>query len=92
MVLRRHGILLSFCSYHWYAFSSQIWMGALGTIYKTTQMNPNEKRDFYKSLRERVYQLRMAHLFEEPCSLYEEDDDFWDCRLTYDNDECGDSV
>ena len=24
--------------------SSQIWLGTLGTIYKTTQMNPDEKR------------------------------------------------
>tara|TARA_B100000035_G_C20685576_1_gene415952 strand:+ start:359 stop:490 length:132 start_codon:yes stop_codon:yes gene_type:complete len=43
-------------------------------------MNQEEKREFYKSLRERVYQLRMAHLFEEPCPLYEpemEDDEHY---------------
>ena len=52
-------------------------------------MNPAEKRDFYKDLRERISQLRMDHLFEEPCPMYEPewDDDFWDCRLTYDHDE-----
>lgn len=34
-------------------------------------MNSNQKREFYKSLRERIKQLRMQHLFEEPCPLYE---------------------
>ena len=38
-------------------------------------MNKDEKREFYKQLRERIKQLRMEHLFEEPCSLYEPD---WD--------------
>lgn len=47
-------------------------------------MNEEERTEFYRSLRERVYELRMAYLFEEPCPLYE-DDDWWDCRLTYDN-------
>ena len=40
--------------------------------------------------KERIKQLRMAHLFEEPCPLYEpewEEDHCWDCRLTYDYDE-----
>ncbi len=37
-------------------------------------MSDDEKREFYKDLRERIHQLRMAHLFEEPCPLYEEDD------------------
>lgn len=41
----------------------------------------------YKSLRERVYELRIAYLFEEPCPLYEEDDDFWDCRMTAEEDD-----
>jgi len=52
-------------------------------------MNPDEKKKFYKSLRERTYELRMAFLFEEPCPLYEPewDDDLWDCRLTYDQDD-----
>tara|TARA_A200000159_G_scaffold118218_1_gene112030 strand:- start:1109 stop:1273 length:165 start_codon:yes stop_codon:yes gene_type:complete len=52
-------------------------------------MNPNEKRDFYKSLRERIKQLRMDHLFEEPCPMYEPewDDDFWDCRLLTDYED-----
>ena len=34
-------------------------------------MNQDEKREFYKGLRERILQLRMGHLFEEPCPLYE---------------------
>jgi hypothetical protein len=38
-------------------------------------MTDDEKREFYKSLRERIYQLRMAHLFEEPCPFYEPDED-----------------
>lgn len=52
-------------------------------------MDKNEKREFYKSLRERIYQLRMTHLFEEPCPLYEPewDEDLWDCHHRYDYDE-----
>ena len=52
-------------------------------------MDPKEKREFYRSLRERVYHLKMAYLFEEPCPLYEPGwEDFWDCRLTsYDYEE-----
>jgi hypothetical protein len=41
-------------------------------------MNADEKREFYKGLRERIKQLRMEHLFEEPCFMYEpewDDDD-----------------
>jgi hypothetical protein len=37
-------------------------------------MQEDERREFYKGLRERIKQLRMEHLFEEPCPLYEEDD------------------
>lgn len=38
-------------------------------------MKEDEKREFYKGLRERIKQLRMQHLFEEPCPLYEDDED-----------------
>ena len=40
-------------------------------------MDKDEKREFYKGLKERIKQLRMEHLFEERCPLYEptEDDD-----------------
>tara|TARA_Y100000996_G_scaffold334818_1_gene271240 strand:- start:154 stop:279 length:126 start_codon:yes stop_codon:yes gene_type:complete len=38
-------------------------------------MNEDEKREFYKQLRERIRQLRMEFLFEEPCSLYDDDED-----------------
>jgi hypothetical protein len=49
-----------------------------------------ETRDLYKSLRERIYQLRMGHLFEEPG--YESGYDS-DCRMTYDyDDEDGDPI
>jgi len=29
----------------------------------------------YQQLQERVQELKMQYLFEEPCPLYEEDDD-----------------
>ena len=38
-------------------------------------MDKDEKREFYKGLRERINQLRMEHLFEAPCPIYEEEDD-----------------
>ena len=38
-------------------------------------MNEDEKREFYKGLKERIKQLRMQHLFEEPCPLYEDVDE-----------------
>lgn len=34
-------------------------------------MDNDELREFYKQLRERIHQLRMSHLFEEPCPFYE---------------------
>jgi len=39
-------------------------------------MTEDEKREFYKGLKERIKQLRMQHLFEEPCPLYEEEDEY----------------
>tara|TARA_B100001564_G_C20404295_1_gene562624 strand:+ start:270 stop:419 length:150 start_codon:yes stop_codon:yes gene_type:complete len=41
-------------------------------------LNEDEQRELHKQLRERIKQLRMEQLFEEPCSLYddEEDDDY----------------
>jgi len=52
-------------------------------------MNSEESKQFYKEIRERMYELKIAHLFEEPCPLYEPewDDNLWDCRLTYDYEE-----
>ena len=59
-------------------------------------MNPDEKREFHKSLRERIKQLRMDHLFDNRIfsllvsNTYEpewEEDYFWDCRLTYDHED-----
>ena len=38
-------------------------------------MTEDERKEFYKSLRERVYDLRIAYLFEEPCPLYEDEED-----------------
>ena len=47
-------------------------VGNIGNHFQKN-MTEDEKREFYKSLRERIYQLRMGHLFEEPCPLYEPD-------------------
>lgn len=44
----------------------------------------DEIREFYKDLRERIYQLRMGHLFED-APIFE--DHLWDCRLSYDHDD-----
>ena len=38
-------------------------------------MNEEEKKEFYEQLIERVKQTRMDILFEEPCPLYEEEDE-----------------
>ena len=49
-------------------------------------MSEEESREFHKGLRERIHQLRMSHLFEEPCSLMDDDDEddwYWG-RLKYD--------
>lgn len=43
-------------------------------------MNEDEQKEFLRSLRERVYDLKIAYLFEEPCPLYEpemEDDEHY---------------
>ena len=55
-------------------------------------MNSEEKKEthrLYIQLKERIKQLRMGHLFEEPCPIYEPDwdDNFWDCRMIGDYDE-----
>lgn len=51
-------------------------------------MSADEQREFYKGLRERIYQLRMSHLFEEPCTLLDDDEDdwFWG-KLKYDHED-----
>tara|TARA_B100000085_G_scaffold73515_1_gene65993 strand:- start:996 stop:1157 length:162 start_codon:yes stop_codon:yes gene_type:complete len=46
-------------------------------------MKDDEKREFYKSLRERIKQLRMEHLFEKQCPPLELD---WDDEEESDND------
>ena len=38
-------------------------------------LNEDEQRELLKQLRERIKQLRMQYLFEEPCSLYDDDDE-----------------
>jgi hypothetical protein len=38
-------------------------------------MTEEEKRKFYEELKERTEQLRINYLFEEPCPLYEDDED-----------------
>jgi hypothetical protein len=43
-------------------------------------MTEKQEKEFYKSLRERIYDLKIAYLFEEPCPLYEpemEDDEHY---------------
>ena len=57
-------------------------------------MNSEEKQEthrLYIQLKERINQLRMGHLFEEPCPIYEPewDDNFWDCRMIDDYDDEG---
>jgi len=56
-------------------------------------MNPEENNEFYKSLRERIKQLRMYDgILDDSYDDDEEPDVFigdgWDCRLSYDlNDD-----
>ena len=53
-------------------------------------MNNQEEAVFYKELRERVHELRIAYLFEEcfSCPLYEEVTILvWDSRMTYDHED-----
>ncbi len=38
-------------------------------------MNKEERKEFYEQLKERINQLRMINLFEEPCPLYEPDEE-----------------
>ena len=48
-----------------------------------------KSHDLHKQLRERIHELHLGHLFEEPCPIYEPDwdDSLWDCRLTYDHED-----
>ena len=39
-------------------------------------MTKEEREEFYKQLQEKVQSLRMDLLFEEPCPLYEEDEEY----------------
>jgi hypothetical protein len=38
-------------------------------------MNEEQKQESYKQLMERINKLRIECLFEEPCPLYEDDED-----------------
>jgi hypothetical protein len=49
--------------------------GSTGNHSLIIKMTEDELREFYKGLRERIKQLRMEWLFEEP-STYEDDDDY----------------
>jgi len=54
----------------------------MGLNKRNGSMNGNEQdenREFYKQLMERVKQLRMRELFEEPSTYEDEDDD--DCNF-----------
>lgn len=44
-------------------------------------MTEDEKREFYKGLRERIKQLRMEWLFEEPSTYEDEEEDAWQAPL-----------
>ncbi len=46
-------------------------------------MSKEEKEEFYRQIYERTHQLRVQCLFEEPCPLYEDDDDFNGMARTY---------
>jgi hypothetical protein len=47
-----------------------------------------KSHDLHKQLRERILQLRMGYLFEEPCPIYEPGwEESWDCRITYDYED-----
>ena len=50
-------------------------VGSTGNHSLDIKMNEDELREFYKGLRERIKQLRMEWLFEEPCTYEDEDDD-----------------
>ena len=39
-------------------------------------MSKEEREEFYRQIYERTNQLRIQYLFEEPCPLYEEDDEY----------------
>jgi hypothetical protein len=38
-------------------------------------MNEEERKEFYEQLKEQINQLRVRNLFEEPCPLYEPDEE-----------------
>ena len=51
----------------------------MGINIRRGQMDENEfgvNKEMYKQLRERVKQLRMQELFEEPSTYEDDDDDF----------------
>tara|TARA_B000000532_G_C18506787_1_gene251244 strand:+ start:150 stop:341 length:192 start_codon:yes stop_codon:yes gene_type:complete len=51
-------------------------VGSIGNHLQNTKMlNEDDQRELHKQLRERIKQLRMDKLFEEPCSLYDDLDD-----------------
>jgi len=50
-------------------------------------LNEDEQRELHKQLTERVKQLRMDQLFEEPCSLYDDEEDEEDEEEGDDNED-----
>jgi hypothetical protein len=49
-------------------------VGNIGNL-SIGSMTEDEKREFYKGLRERIKQLRMDWLFEEPSTFEDEEED-----------------
>ena len=49
-------------------------VGSIGN-HSTGSMTEDEKREFYKQLRERIKQLRMEWMFEEPSTYEDEEED-----------------
>ena len=55
-------------------------VGNIGNL-SIGSMTEDEKREFYKGLRERIKQLRMDWLFEEPSTFEDEEEDAWQASL-----------
>ena len=55
-------------------------VGNIGNL-SIGSMTEDEKREFYKGLRERIKQLRMEWLLEEPSTYEDDEEDAWQAPL-----------
>ena len=55
-------------------------VGNTGNL-STGSMTEDEKREFYKGLKERIKQLRMEWLFEEPSTYEDDEEGAWHASL-----------